>query len=71
MDRRLVGTEGNEHNDRTQGPQESGTTDDKTVDQRFLFRSQWPLAKEERDIGQVSSLTVKNSLSGVCAQADI
>ena len=51
MDRGLVGTEGNEDNDETQGLQDCGTTDDGTVGQRSVFRSQWSLAKEERDIG--------------------
>ena len=53
MDRGLVGTEGNKDNDETRDYKTTGqqTPDDGTVGQRSVFRSQWSLAKEERDIG--------------------
>jgi hypothetical protein len=51
MERGLVGTEGNEGNDGTQGLQDCRDNGQQDFDQRSLFRSQWSLAKEERDIG--------------------
>jgi hypothetical protein len=69
MDRGLVGTEGNEDNDETRGLQDCRRTDDRTVGQRSAWY-QWSLAKEERDIGYVSSLTVKRTLYPRLPQAD-
>ena len=37
MDRGLVGTEGNEDSDETQGLQDCGTADDRIVGQRSVF----------------------------------
>jgi hypothetical protein len=70
MDRGVVGTEGNQDNDETRGLQGCGTAEDRTVGQRSAFGSHWSLAKEERDIGYFSSLTVKRTLYPRLPQAN-